>query len=133
MGPFLFDENSPFSGWRRPRLLQPPPPIWPLFMGLSGITLGQHRADHQLNLVEKHDRQDDCANALAGENRARHGHAAGEALFEPQKVMVISSALSKPSARLPNIVTQRTSARSTMLMTMTTPISRRKTSARCLR
>ncbi|MNL50594.1 hypothetical protein D3C87_1736230 [compost metagenome] len=43
--------------------------------------------------------------------------------FEPQKVMVISSSLLKPSSLLPNMVMQSTAASRTISRPMTTAIS----------
>ena len=49
----------------------------------------QGSADHQLDLIEQHQRQHDQPKGLAGEQHARQGQSAGEALLEPPKTMAM--------------------------------------------
>ena len=48
-----------------------------------GVALRQYRADHQLDLMEEHQRQDQHADGAAGEQHLCHGHAGGQALLRP--------------------------------------------------
>src|SRR5579863_1838295 len=43
--------------------------------------LREHGANHELNLVEKHERKDDRADSMRREDHLRHRNAGGEALF----------------------------------------------------
>ena len=49
----------------------------------GAVALGNDGADHQLDLVEDHQRQDDHADIEPGEQDIGHGHAAGQRLLRP--------------------------------------------------
>ena len=66
---------------------------------LALVATRQHRADHQLDLMENHQRQHHHPDHRGGEQNVRHRDAVRRALLEPQKTMVISSALLKPHLR----------------------------------
>ncbi len=86
-------------------------------IGLLLVAPRQHRADHQLDLVEDHQRQHHDAEDGGREENIGHRNAVGRALFEPQKTMVISSALLKPQRRATKTLTAMTMASSTRLTT----------------
>lgn len=84
--------------------------------------LRQNRTDHELDLMEQHQRQDDSANRMRREDYLGHRDSRGARLFlEPQKTIVMRSAAENSRRSAAQAVETKTAANKTALTAIRPP------------